>query len=61
MNILVSSNRRLALRMLREQLNLNRFIVCQILTEHLRMRQVCVEMVPKTLTIEQKDIQKTNV
>ena len=36
------------------ELNLNRFIVHQILTQDLDMRKVCAKMVPKNLTTEQK-------
>ena len=48
-NTLVRSDRRLTLRMLSEQLNLNRFTVHQILTEHLHMRKVCAKMPHVTL------------
>ncbi|KAK4880280.1 hypothetical protein RN001_008426 [Aquatica leii] len=51
---LVRSDRHLTLRMLSEQLNLNRFTVQQILSEHLHMRKVCGKMVPKNLSIKQK-------
>ena len=42
------------LRMISSELNLNRFIVHQILTQDLDMRKVCAKMVPKNLTTEQK-------
>ena len=51
---LVRSERRLTLRMISSDLNLNRFIVHEILTEDLDMRNVCAKMVPKKLTTEQK-------
>jgi len=51
---LVRSDRRLTLRMIRGELNLNRFTVCQILTQDLDMRKVCTKMVPKNHTTEQK-------
>ena len=51
---LVRSDRRLTLRMVSSELNLNRFTVHQILTQDLDMRKVCAKMVPKNLTIEQK-------
>ena len=51
---LVRSDRRLALRMIRSELNLNRFTVHQISTQGLDMRKVCGKMVPKNLTTEQK-------
>jgi len=51
---LVRSDRRLTLRMIRSELNLNRFTVHQILTQDLDMIKVCAKMVPKNLTTEQK-------
>jgi len=51
---LVSSDRRLTLRRISSELNLNRFTVHQILTQDLDMRKVCTKMVPKNLTTEQK-------
>lgn len=55
----MKSNRRLALRMLSKQLNLNSYTVHGILTEHLQKRKVYTKMVPKNLKIEQKDIHKS--
>ena len=51
---LVRSDRRLRLRMISSELNLNRFTVHQILTQDLDMRKLCAKMVPKNLTTEQK-------
>ena len=48
------SDRRLTLRMISSELNLNRFAVRQILTQDLDMRNVCAKMVPKNFTTEQK-------
>ena len=50
----VRSDRRLALRMISSELNLNRVTVHQILTQDLDMRKVCAKMFTKNLTIEQK-------
>jgi len=50
----VRSDRRLMLRMISSELNLNRFTVPKILTQNLDMRKVCAIMVPKNLTTEQK-------
>ena len=50
----VRSGRRLTLRMISSELNLNLFTVHQILTQDLDMRKVCAKMVPKNLTTEQK-------
>jgi len=51
---LVRSDRRLMLRMISSELNLNWFTVHQILTQDLDMRKVCTKMVPKNLKTEQK-------
>ena len=51
---LVRSDRRLTLRMISSELNLNWFTVHQILTQDLDMRKVCAKMVPKDVTTEQK-------
>ena len=48
----VRPDRRLTLRMISSELNLNRFTVHQILTQDLDMRIVCAKMVPKNLTTE---------
>jgi len=40
--------------MISSELNLNRFIFHQILTQDLNMGKVCAKMVPKNLTTEQK-------
>jgi len=50
----VRSDRRLMLRMISSELNLNRFTVHKILTQDLDMRKVCTKMVPKNLTSGQK-------
>ena len=50
----VRSDRRLTLRMMSSDLNLNRFTVHQILTQDLKMRKLCAKMVPKNLTTQQK-------
>ena len=50
----VRSFRRLTLRMISNELNLNQFTVHQILTQDLNMRKVCTKMVPKNLTTERK-------
>jgi len=52
MRSLVRADRRLTMRMISSELNLNRFNVHQILTEDLDMRKVCAKMVPKKLTTE---------
>ena len=47
-------NRRLTVRSIAEQVNIDRETVRKILTEDLDMRKVCAKMVPKELTEEQK-------
>ena len=51
---IVGVNRRLTVRSIAEQLNIDRETVRKILTEDLDMRKVCAKMVPKQLTVEQK-------
>jgi len=55
---LVRSDRRLTVRMIASELNLNNITVHQILTQELAMGKWCAKIVPKNLTIEQKDNQK---
>ena len=50
----VSENRRLTVRSIAEQMNIDRETVRKLLTEDLDMRKVCAKMVPKELTVEQK-------
>jgi len=51
---IVRENRRLTVRSIAEQVNIDRETVRKILTEDLDMRKVCTKMVPKELTEEQK-------
>jgi len=51
---IVRENRRLTVRSIAEQVNIDRETVRKILTEDLDMRKVCAEMVPNELTEEQK-------
>ena len=55
---LVRSDRRLTVRMIASELNLNHTTVHQILTKELAMKKLCAKFVPKNLTIEQKDNRK---
>ena len=50
----VRENRRLTVRSIAEQMNIDRETVRNILTEDLDMRKVYAKMVPKELTEEQK-------
>ncbi|GFV82921.1 protein GVQW3 [Trichonephila clavipes] len=47
---LVRSDRRLTVRMIGEELNLNHTTVHQILINELKKRKICAKMVPKTLS-----------
>ena len=51
---LVRSDRRLTLRVISSELNMNRVTFHQILTQDLNMRKMRAKMVPKNLTTEQK-------
>jgi len=51
---ILRENRRLTVRIIAKQVNINRETVRKILTEDLDMRKVCAKMVPKELTEEQK-------
>ena len=51
---IVRENRRLTVRNIAEQVNIDRERVRKVLTENLDMRKVCAKMVPKELTEEQK-------
>jgi len=51
---IVSENRRLTVRSIAEQVNIDRETVRKILTENLDMSKVCAKMVPKELPEEQK-------
>jgi hypothetical protein len=52
---LVVTDRRLTVRLVANELNMNKNAVHQILIDHLDMRKVCAKMVPKNLTDEQKE------
>jgi len=51
---ILRENRRLTVRSIAEQVNIDRETVRNILTEDLDMSKVCAKMVPKELTEEQK-------
>ena len=51
---IVRENRRLTVRSVTEQVNIDRETVRKILTEDLDMRKVCAKVVPKELTEKQK-------
>ena len=51
---IVCANRRLTVRSIAEQVNIDKETVRKILTEDLGMRKLCAKMAPKELTEEQK-------
>ena len=51
----VRSDRRLMVRMIAEELTINKSTVWSIIFENLGMRKVCAKMVPKLLSDEQKE------
>ena len=51
---MVRADRRLAVRMIAEELSMNKDTVWSIITENLEMRNVCAKMVPKLLSEDQK-------
>ena len=52
---LVRSDRRLTVRMIGSELNLNQSTVHDILTEELDRQKICAKLVPKNVTNEQKE------
>ncbi|KAL4149713.1 hypothetical protein QTP88_003590 [Uroleucon formosanum] len=54
-NEIVRKDRRLSIRMIAEMVNIDKETVRQILHDELNMTKVCAKMVPKNLTLEQKD------
>jgi len=56
---IVRENRRLTLRSIADQVNIDRERVRKIFTEGLDMRKVCAKMVPKELTEEPKQTRVT--
>ena len=51
---MVCADRRLTVRMIAEELSINKDAVWSIITEKLEMRKVCAKMVPKLLSEDQK-------
>jgi hypothetical protein len=54
MRTLVRNNCRLSIRMIAEELNVDKEVVRKILTENLKMKKVCAKMVPKNFSEDQK-------
>jgi len=53
---LVLSNQRLTVKMIADEVNMNRETVRLRLTEKLGMRKICAKMVPSNLTEQQWDL-----
>ncbi|GFU37333.1 uncharacterized protein TNCV_4273181 [Trichonephila clavipes] len=53
---LLNTDRRLSVRMIAEQLEMDKMVVHKIISEDLGMRKICAKLVPKVLT----DFQKQN-
>jgi histone-lysine N-methyltransferase SETMAR len=51
---LIRNDRRLSIRMIAEEFNVDKETVRQILTENLKMTKVCAKMVPKNMSKDQK-------
>lgn len=51
----LDSDRRLSVRLIADKVELSKSIVHEIITTELRMRKVCAKLVPKVLTVEQKE------
>ncbi|XP_011859854.1 PREDICTED: putative uncharacterized protein FLJ37770 [Vollenhovia emeryi] len=50
----LNSNRRLSVRMIADQIGIDKMIVHTIITEDLAIRKICAKFVPKVLTDDQK-------
>ena len=50
----MAKDRRLSIRMTAEEMGLDKNAVYGILTDHLHMRKICANLVPKNLSVEQK-------
>ena len=51
---LLDSDRHLSLKMIADEVSVNKFTVHQIVTQDLMMRKVCAKLIPRVLTAEQK-------
>nr|CAH7724637.1 unnamed protein product [Callosobruchus chinensis] len=56
LRVRVLGDRRVSLRMLEDELGINKETIRQMLDEDLGMRRLCAKMVPKVLTVEQKEL-----
>lgn len=52
---------RLSVRLITEMVNVDKETVRQVLHENLNRTKVCAKIVPKTITFEQKELQKKYV
>nr|CAH7720056.1 unnamed protein product [Callosobruchus chinensis] len=56
LRVRVLGDRRVSLRMFEDELGINKETIRQMLHEDLGMRKLCAKMVPKVLTVEQKEL-----
>ena len=54
MQAVMAKDRRLSVKMITEEMGLNKNALHRILTEHLHMQKICAKLVPKNLSVEQK-------
>ena len=57
----IRKDRRLGVRAVTEEVNLDRESVRRILREEFNMRKICAKMVPKLLSDEQKNVARNSV
>ena len=50
----MAKDRRFSVRMIAEEMGLDKNAVHWILTDHLHIQKICVKLVPKNLSVEQK-------
>jgi len=50
----MAKDRRLSVRMIAEEMGLDKNAVHRIITEHLHMRKICAKLVPKNFSVERK-------
>lgn len=59
LRVLVRTNRRLTIRMMSDELCINKETIRQMLHDDLLMRKLCAKLVPKVLTAEQKELRRS--
>lgn len=59
LSVLVWTDRRLTVRMMSSELGINKETIRQMLYGDLLMRKLCAKLVPKVLTVEQKELRRS--